>query len=141
MKNTLFFTMVSAILLLSGCATQPSNLESAYVPVATYADHDCEQLASEANSINRRLGDLYTSLKKKADNDAIQMGVGVVLFWPTLFALEGGDGPEASEYSRLKGENKAIHSVGISKKCPLDSIPEFRTPENFKDGEEEEDAS
>jgi hypothetical protein len=42
---------------------------------------------------------LYASLKKKADNDTAQMTVGMLLLWPTLFFLEGGDGPEASEYS------------------------------------------
>ena len=28
------------------------------------------------------------------------MGVGLILFWPTLFFREGGDGPEAAEYAR-----------------------------------------
>lgn len=122
----------------AGCATQPSDLGSTYVPVATYAEYDCKQLTAEAGHINRRLGELYASLKKKADNDAVQMGIGLILFWPTLFALEGGDGPEAVEYSRLKGEYEAIRQASVQKDCPLDSIPEFKSPEDFKEEQEAE---
>lgn len=48
------------------------------------------------------------------------MGVGLVLFWPTLFFLEGGDGPQAQEYARLKGERDAIERVSIQKKCGIE---------------------
>lgn len=51
------------------------------------------------------------------------MGVGLVLFWPTLFMLEGGDGPEAAEYARLKGEYEALRKVAIEKKCDLSLLP------------------
>lgn len=54
--------------------------------------------------VSRRAGELQASLKQKADGDAMQMGVGMLLFWPALFFLEGGDGAQAQEYSRLKGE-------------------------------------
>ena len=47
------------------------------------------------------------------------MGVGLILFWPALFFLEGGDGPEAQEYARLKGEREAIERSSIKKKCTL----------------------
>ena len=46
-----------------------------------------------------------------------QMGVGLVLFWPTLFFLEGGDGAEAAEYARLKGERDALEQAYTQKKC------------------------
>ena len=45
------------------------------------------------------------------------MGVGLILFWPALFALEGGDGPDAEEYRRLKGEVDALQTVSVKKKC------------------------
>jgi hypothetical protein len=73
----------------------------------------------EAGRISARTGEKYRSVKKLADNDAAQMGVGLILFWPTLFFLEGGDGPEAAEYARLKGEMDAIERAAISKRCSL----------------------
>ena len=125
-------TCAAAALALSGCATQPDNLSASYVPVGAYAKHDCNQLILDANNINRRLTSLYASLKKKADNDTWQMGVGLILFWPTLFALEGGDGPEAADYSRLKGEYEAIQQAAVQKSCDLDAVPEFKSPEDYK---------
>lgn len=37
-----------------------------------------------------------------------------------LGALEGGDGPEAVEYSRLKGEYQAVYETSKKKKCRID---------------------
>lgn len=77
----------------------------------------------EAERVSRRVGELHGHLKETADNDAAQMGVGLVLFWPTLFFLEGGDGPEANEYARLKGERDAIERVSIKQKCSIKFAP------------------
>lgn len=137
-KTTLLF--IAAAFALSGCATQPSDLGTTYVPVATYANYDCDQLTAEVNHINLRLDELYTSLKDKADTDAAQMGIGLLLFWPVLFALEGGDGPEATEYSRIKGEYEAIRQASLQKQCDLDAVPQLKTPEEFKKESENSDS-
>ena len=134
------YTFAILIFVLAGCASQPDNLQATYVSPGTYAKYDCDQLILETNNINRRLSELYASLKKKADNDAVQMGLGLVLFWPVLFALEGGDGPESATYSRLKGEHEAIQQASIYKKCDLNAIPEFKTPEQFKQEQQTETA-
>tara|TARA_B110000879_G_C11066450_1_gene468856 strand:+ start:789 stop:1124 length:336 start_codon:yes stop_codon:yes gene_type:complete len=47
------------------------------------------------------------------------MGVGLILFWPTLFALEGGDGAGAAEYAQLKGEFNALRQNSVEKRCGL----------------------
>jgi len=47
------------------------------------------------------------------------MGVGLLLFWPTLFALEGGDGADAAEYGRLKGEFEALRQTSTQKNCSI----------------------
>ena len=86
-----------------------------------YKDYDCEQVASEMARVNRRAGELHASIKQTADTDAAQMAVGAVLFWPALFFLEGGDGPEAAEYARLKGERDALEQVSTQKKCTLET--------------------
>ena len=73
--------------------------------------------------VSRRANVLQVSLKKTADTDAAQMGVGLLLFWPTLLFLEGGNGPEAQEFARLKGEKEALEKVAVQKECGL----KFRT--------------
>ena len=55
--------------------------------------------------------------ERSADN--WQMGVGLILFWPSLFFLEGGDGPEASEYAQLKGNFEALRVNSVQKKCSI----------------------
>ena len=50
------------------------------------------------------------------------MGVGMILFWPALFAL-GGTKEQEAEYGRLKGEYEAIQQAAIAKKCTLPTLP------------------
>lgn len=106
-------------LALGACASSPNKIPSQYVSELQYQSYSCEQLGMEAGRVSARTGEKYRSAKKLADNDAAQMGVGLILFWPSLFFLEGGDGPEAAEYSRLKGEMDAIERAAISKSCSL----------------------
>lgn len=124
MKN---FLPLASLCLLSACATNPDKISTAYVSPLKYKSFDCDQIAMEMDYIGQRTTELYNSLDKKHSNDQWQMGVGLVLFWPTLFALEGGDGPEAAEYSRLKGEFEALRDVSVRKKCGHD----YESPEEL----------
>lgn len=105
--------------LFVGCASQPSNIKAQYVSPMLYEHYDCEQIVAEKNRIYREVGELYETLKKKSDNDTAQ-AASAVLLWPMLFTLEGGDGPDAIEYGRLKGQTKALEDMSIQKKCGLD---------------------
>ena len=111
------------LVILTGCASQPEDISSQYVSTLQYKDYDCDQLAGEATRISRRANELHGSLEETANNDAAQMGVGLILFWPTLFFLEGGDGAQAQEYGRLKGERDAIEKISVQKKCEIDFTP------------------
>lgn len=93
-----------------------------------YKGFDCTQLELEAERVSRRAMELFTELKKTADADEAQMGIGLILFFPALFFLEGGDDFRAHEYARLKGERDAIERVAIQKKCAIEFQP-FIEPE------------
>ena len=54
--------------------------------------------------------------EKKATNDAVAVGVGVVLFWPALFFIKGNGATEA-EVANLKGHMEAIEQASVQKKC------------------------
>ena len=105
---------------IAGCATQPSDLPTTYVSPNQYQHYSCEQITMEMNRASRKANELQARLKKDADNDAAQMALGVIIFWPALFFLEGGDGPEAAEYSRLKGEFEALEEISVQKKCGVE---------------------
>ena len=105
--------------LLVGCATAPEKLPTTYVSPLQYKSYSCDQLGMEMHRISSRVNQLRGVLKEEADNDAAQMGIGLVLFWPALFFLEGGDGPQAAEFSRLKGEFEAMEQAAIQKNCSI----------------------
>jgi len=108
---------------IAGCASQPEDIQTAYVSTLQYKNYDCDQLAEESGRVSSRASQLHGNLKETADDDAVQMGVGLILLWPTLFFLEGGDGVQAQEYARLKGERDAIEKTAIQKKCTIDFAP------------------
>jgi hypothetical protein len=55
---------------------------------------------------------------EKASSDAGAMAIGMILFWPALFLLDG-DEESASEVARLKGEMDAIEQANIQKNCGI----------------------
>ncbi|MDB9703722.1 hypothetical protein OAA86_06470 [Rhodospirillales bacterium] len=118
---------ILSLSVLAACASQPDSIQSAYVSDLQYKQYDCEQLTLEATRISNRVNELHSQLKETVDNDAAQMGVGLILFWPTLFFLEGGDGPQAQEYARHKGERDAIGKVAVVKKCAIEFAPLSKT--------------
>ena len=123
------FTTFSLVgILLFGCATNPNKISATYVSPLKYQNYTEQQIIVEMDHINRRTTELYHSLKKEANKDAGQMAIGMVLFWPALFFLEGGDGPEAAEYARLKGEYEALRQVAVQKNMSLWQLP--KSPED-----------
>lgn len=121
MRNTI---LKNAVLLLAlpivvSCASNPDSIDAAYVSPLKYATYDCDQIGLELGYVNQRTNSLYSTLKAKRNADNWQMGVGLLLFWPTLFALEGGDGADAAEYAQLKGEFEALRQNSVEKRCSL----------------------
>lgn len=101
---------------LAGCASDPSEISAAYVPPAQYASYDCAQINSELIRVSQRVNVVTGQQAKKAKNDKIATGVGVVLFWPALFFLASGDKKE--ELANLKGQYDALNQVALQKRCP-----------------------
>lgn len=106
----------STALILQGCATASKDLSATYVSPLQYQSYDCDQLRAEAQRIQGRVVQLGGRLDEAANNDKGIAAVGIILFWPALFAL-GGTKQEEAEYSRLKGEYDAVEQQAIIKKC------------------------
>lgn len=65
--------------------------------------------------IENRVNELTGQQNKKARNDKIATGVGVLLFWPALFMLASGDVKD--ELSQAKGEYEALEEAARRKDC------------------------
>lgn len=102
---------------LQGCATASKDIASSYTSPMQYQSFDCAQLNAEAQRIQARVVQLGGRLDQAANNDKALVTVGVILFWPALFAL-GGTKEQEAEYARLKGESDAVQQEAIAKKCP-----------------------
>lgn len=123
-------TLVSAValsILISGCATSSKDLSASYVSPMQYQSYNCEQLILETQRIQRRVVELGGRLDEAAANDKALVGVGMLLFWPALFAVGGTKNQEA-EYSRLKGEYDAVQQTSISKQCAAQPAPAPAAP-------------
>lgn len=114
------YALAVASTLLLGCASNPDKIAASYVSPYKYKDYDCDQIMLEMDYISKSTVRLYQSLRKTQQNDQAQMGIGLLLFWPALFMLEGGDGPEAAQYADLKGEYEALRKASVKSKCEID---------------------
>ncbi len=118
--NKKVIVVVSSMVLtsfLGACSSSPDKISAQYVSPLMYQSHDCDQIGMELRRVNRRLIEVTGAQEKEANNDAVAMGVGLVLFWPALFFLAGDD--HTAELGRLKGEYEALESAAIQKKCDI----------------------
>ena len=112
MKN-----MMAIILLLSftGCASKASNISATYVSPLIYQSHNCTQVGQEMARVSRKVMEITGKQDSAATTDAVAMTVGLIVFWPALFFMIGGD--KKDELARLKGEYEALESIAIQKQC------------------------
>lgn len=110
--------VAAAFAVLSGCASKSSDISAAYVSPVLYRSLTCEQLALEAQSVSARAITASGQQDQKATGDAVAMTVGLVVFWPALFLMKG-DGAQAAEVARLKGEMEAIEHASIANNCGI----------------------
>lgn len=109
---------VSAAIALAGCASSSKDIAAISVSPLQYNSYDCTQLEAENARLATRISQLGGRLDEAASNDKAIMGVGMILFWPALFAL-GGTKEQEAEYAKVKGEYDALQQTAIMKKCGL----------------------
>lgn len=120
--------LVCASLGLAGCATSSKDIASAYISPVQYQNYDCDQISAENQRLATRVSQLGGRLDEASANDKAIMGVGLVLFWPALFAL-GGTKQQEAEYARLKGEHDALQQAAVLKKCGSKTIEAAAQPD------------
>ena len=117
------FAFAQAALLAGGCAPQPDDIRAQSVPHHQFRKLECAEIIREIQRVETRGEDIYKVLHEKASTDATQMAIGLIIFWPTLLLLEGGDGVEAAEYGRLQGEHRELITESARKNCDISSLP------------------
>jgi hypothetical protein len=110
---------ILALSVMTACASNSASIAPAYVSPVTYEGYTCNQLSEEAQRVSRRASVAAGVQDQRATNDAIATGVALVIFWPAAFLVSGGDGHNAAELARLRGQMEAIEDTSIKKKCGL----------------------
>lgn len=113
-----FLLMTGFALSLTACADHTNKIAASYVSPLQYQDYSCKQLGAEMGRVSTRANQVAYDVNKNADGDSTAMGVGLILFWPALFFIDG-DTPQAQEYARLKGEFDALQQAAIQKDCSI----------------------
>ncbi|HRN89057.1 hypothetical protein [Hyphomicrobium sp.] len=114
--------MLIVLLTCTGCASSSDEITAQYVSPIQYETYSCQQIGAEAQRISNRAASVAGIQDSKSTNDAVAMGVGLVLFWPSLFFIKG-DGHTAAELARLRGEFEALEQVSIQKNCGIQFQP------------------
>ena len=118
LKTRTGLVLISAIFLLSGCASNPKDIVPTYVSDAGYRSMSCTDLEIEAEAVSRQAATADATQSKNATNDAVMTTVAVVVFWPALF-FNKGDGNAAAQVARLKGEMVAIEHANDLNGCGI----------------------
>lgn len=116
MRTGLIAGLCAGGMALSGCAGGADSISPTYVSPMVYQNYDCNQIREEMRRINYRVAEVTGQQDRAARNDAVTMGVGLVLFWPALFFL-ANDNDKSAELSRLMGEAEAVQQAGIQNNC------------------------
>jgi|JI10StandDraft_1071094.scaffolds.fasta_scaffold126716_2 hypothetical protein len=120
MKRSLVVVLMAfaSISFLGACASHTHEIAPAYISPLEYDDYSCKQIKAEIARVSRRAQQVAGEVNKNADGDSTAMGVGLILFWPALFFIDG-DSPQAQEYAELKGRFNTLEEVGIQKNCGI----------------------
>ena len=110
MKKT-FVLPLALSLMLAGCLnmpTPPDQITGSYVSSAKYSSFDCNALAAELDSVNRREARAEAAQQQRYKSSKQQA------FW---YGDGQGDGLEASELANLRGEREALRTAISAKGC------------------------
>ena len=111
---------------VAACATAPDKIQANYVSPVQYSNMDCDQIRAELYRVSSQVRVLTGQQRRKHTNDQVAMGVGLVIFWPALFFMIGGD--KKDELAEMKGQYDALNEEAIQKKCAV--ADEIRAAQN-----------
>lgn len=108
-----------ACVAIAGCAKKSTDIAAQYVSPMQFQSYSCSQITEEAQRVSEYSARAMLVQNKTASSDAVATGVALVLFWPAAFFVSG-NGANAAELARLKGQMDALQSASIQKDCGLE---------------------
>ncbi|HEY2358388.1 MAG TPA: hypothetical protein VGH86_13135, partial [Phenylobacterium sp.] len=94
MRKLVSTALLGAMLFNAACATAPDKVQANYVSPVEYANLDCDQIRAELFKVSDRVRVVTGQQSAKRTRDTVALTVGLVVFWPALFFMIGGDKKE-----------------------------------------------
>jgi hypothetical protein len=116
-----FICVSISILFISGCSQKAAQISPVYTSPLIYQHYSCEQIRQELFRVKNKVMEISGQQDATASKDAVALGVGLVIFWPALFFMMGGE--KKHELGRLKGEYEALEKCAIEKECNINNKP------------------
>jgi hypothetical protein len=117
MRKFVSAALMGAMLCNAACATAPDKIQANYVSPVEYSNLDCDQIRAELFKVADQVRVVTGQQSRKHTRDAVALTVGLVVFWPALFFMIGGDKHE--ELAELKGEYDALDRAATAKNCAV----------------------
>lgn len=111
------FISIILAMILSGCADHSDKIQATYVSPLQYQDLSCHQIRAEVTRIAHKVNEISGVQDKTATSDSWATGVGLIVFWPSLFFIAHGD--EHVQLGELKGQYDALEQAAIQKNCDI----------------------
>ncbi len=111
MQRTIAISLMISTLGVGGCMnmpTKPVRITGIPVSGASYKGWDCEQLLHEHDHLTEREGTLVLAQEQRVKTSETQA------FW---FGYGQGDGIEAAELARVRGELSAVEKLIAANGC------------------------
>ncbi len=118
MRNIRLSFIIFLSIVMASCAKSADNIEASYVSPLKYKGYGCRQIAGEMKRISARAAKVAGVVDDNATNDGVATAVAIVIFLPAAFFIKG-NGPEAVEYAKLKGEMDTLEKVAKKKNCKI----------------------
>ena len=116
----LFITLgLIGFLGLGACAGGAGNITASYVPPSLYEGKSCKVLAEELYFVQSKARQLTGQIEDDASGDAAATAVGLILFWPALFFIDGDDPVKRQQLADLRGRAETIHRVLLNQNCDV----------------------
>ena len=108
--RVLLLAVVSSLLVSCSinAPTPSSQIPASPVSELNYADYTCASLTAALESLAQRSLDLTRAQEKRIKSSEVQ---------GTILGVGQGDGAEASELSKVRGEQAAASKVFNAKRC------------------------
>jgi len=106
------------LILFTACSTAKKayEVDPAYVSYSAYDNRSCKELLILAEEIKQQTPTLERKVNETRRKDKVREQVGLWLFWPTYFFMEG-NAEEQTDLALARGNLNAIRTAALKKEC------------------------